>query len=103
MSRRTIVSVALSVLVAASVLPVATSSPHDAPKRCHAPRRFKYRNVARLRAHGPVGCVKARHVSSRWDERCFYRGPTLHQTMCTQFWGGPATISLVVDRNIQTP
>ncbi len=72
--RRASVSIALSVLIVTSALPVASSSAHNAPKRCHAPRRVKYQNVGKLRAHGSVSCAKARRVASRWDERCFYRG-----------------------------
>lgn len=67
----------LGVIALALVVGLLTAVPiqaHDAPKRCHAPRRLKYQNIGRLKAHGSVSCVRARRVASRWDERCFYRG-----------------------------
>lgn len=67
-----VVPVALPVLLFASVLTAAAPAfAHNAPKRCHRPQG-KYANAGNLKAHGPVGCKKARRIARRWGEKCYY-------------------------------
>ncbi len=72
--RRRDLSIVLLVSLAGLALPILPASAHQAPKRCYSPNRIRYGNVQKLRAHGPVGCNKARRIGSRWDEKCFWGG-----------------------------
>ena len=66
----TIVVLMAAAAVTVGTLPLASpAAAHNAPRRCgHSagPGAGWYK----VRAHGPVGCEKARRVARRWENKC---------------------------------
>jgi hypothetical protein len=66
-------TVAAMLLVAVCLpVPVASSAfAHDLPRRC-GQKRGDGAGWFKVRAHGPVGCLKARRVARRWENKCIF-------------------------------